>query len=161
MKKDRFLMGILIFIGVLVAAALVLFFVRNEKPAYGPEDTPDGVLHNYVVALQVNDYERAYSYLAEKDKKPTFDTFQRAFLTRQLNPGDSALQIGDVQTLTNGEAWVNITIQNPGNGLFNNSWSSTDKGSLVRQKGAWKITSLPMPFWGWEWYQPTPVPVKP
>jgi hypothetical protein len=161
MKQDRFLMGILSFIGLLVVAALVLFFVRNEKPAYGPEDKPEGVLYNYAVALQLHDYERAYVYLAEKDNKPTYNTFHQAFLTRQLDTSTSALQIGNVQMLENGEAWVNVTIQYAGSGLFNNGWSSNDKGTLTRQNGAWKITFLPNPYWGWDWYQPTPVPVKP
>lgn len=160
MKQDRFLMGILIFIGLLVAAALGLFFLRNEKPAYGVEDTPEGVLHNYAVALQLHDYQRAYGYLAEKDDKPTYNAFQQAFLTRQLDTSTSALQIGDVQMLEDGTAWVNVTIQFVGNGLFNNSWSSNDKGTLVTQKGSWKITYLPNPYWGWDWYQPTPIPVK-
>src|SRR5512135_2504509 len=125
MKQDRFLLGILIFIGLLVAAALVLFFVRNEKPAYGREDTPAGVLYNYAVALQLHDYQRAYGYLADKKNKPTYDAFYQAFLNRQLDTSTSALQIGNVQLLANGDAWVNVTIQYAGNGLLNNGWSST------------------------------------
>ena len=160
MKQDRFLMGILIFIGVLVVAALVLFIVRNEKPVYGPEDKPEEVLYNYAVALQLHDFERAYSYLAEKANKPTYNTFHQAFLTRQLDTSNSALQIGNVQMLENGEAWVNVTIQYAGSGLFNNGGYSSDKGTLVRQNGAWKITFLPNPYWGWDWYQPTPAPAK-
>lgn len=161
MKQDRFLLGILIFIGLLVVAALVLFFVRNEKPAYGPEDTPSGVLYNYALALQLHDYERAYSYLAEKENQPTYQAFQQAFLTRQLDTSTTALQIGNVQMLENGDAWVNVTIQFPGNGLLNNGYSNADKGTLTRQNGAWKITYLPNPYWGWDWYQPTPMPGKP
>lgn len=161
MKQDRFLLGILIFIGLLVVAALALFFVRNEKPAYGPEDTPEGVLYNYAVALQLHDYERAYGYLAEKDNKPTYNAFHQAFLTRQLDTGTTALQIGNVQMLENGEAWVSVTIQFAGNGLLDNGWSNNDKGTLVKQNGAWKITYLPNPYWGWDWYQPTPLPIKP
>jgi hypothetical protein len=160
MKQDRFLMGILIFIGVLVVAALVLFFARNEKPAYGPEDKPEGVLYNYAVALQLHDYERAYSYLAKKDNQPTYNIFHQAFLTRQLDTSNSALQVGNVQMLENGEAWVSVTIEYAGNGLLNNGWSNTDKGTLVQQNGAWKITYLPNPYWGWDWYQVTPVPAK-
>lgn len=160
MKQDRFLLGILIFIGLLVVAAVVLFFVRNETPAYGPEDTPQGVLYNYAVALQLNNYERAYSYLVEKDNKPTYDNFRQAFMTRQLDPGTSALQIGDAQTLENGEAWVNVTVQYAGNGVFNGGWSSSDRATLVKQNGDWKITYLPNPYWGWDWYQPTTEPVK-
>jgi hypothetical protein len=160
MKEDRFLMGILIFIGLLVVTALGLFFLRNENPAYGMEDTPEGVLYNYAVALQQHDFQGAYGYLAEKDNKPTYNAFQQAFLTRQLDTSTSALQIGNIQILEDGTAWVSVTIQYAGNGLFNNSWSSSDKGTLVKQEGAWKITYLPNPYWGWDWYQATPVPVK-
>lgn len=160
MKQDRFLVGILIFIGLLVIAAVALFFVRSQTPAYGPEDTPQGTLQNYAVALQLNNYERAYSYLAEKDNKPTYDNFRQAFLTRQLNPGTSVLQIGDVQTLENGEAWVTVTVQYAGNGVFDSGWSSPDRAILLKQNEAWKITYLPNPYWGWDWYQPTPIPVK-
>ena len=140
---------------------MTLFFFRNQEPAYGVEDTPEGVLYNYAVALQLHDYERAYGYLAEKDNKPSYNAFHQAFLTRQLDTGTSALQIGNVQMLENGEAWVSITIQFAGNGLLDNGWSSNDKGTLVWQSGAWKITYLPNPYWGWDWYQPTPLPIKP
>jgi hypothetical protein len=160
MKQDRFLLGIVIFIGLLVAAALALFVVRNEKPAYGAEDTPQGVIYNYVVALQLHDYERAYGYLAAKDNRPTYTAFYQAFLTRQLDTSTSALQVGDVQALENGETWVNVTVQYAGSSLFDNGWSNTDKGVLVKQAGAWKITFLPNPYWGWDWYQVTPAPVK-
>lgn len=162
MKQDRFLLGILIFIGLLVVAAVALFFVRNQSPTYGPENTPQGVLYNYAVAIQLNDYARAYGYLAEKNNKPTYDNFRQAFLTRQLDTSTSALQIGDAQMLQNdGEAWVNVTVQYAGNDVFNGGYSTTDKGTLIQQNGVWKITYLPNPYWGWDWYTPTPVLVKP
>ena len=156
MKQDRFLIGILIFIGLLVIAAVTLFFVRNRTPTYGPENTPQGVLYNYAVALQLNDYERAYGYLADKDNKPTLDTFKQAFLTRQLDTTTTALQIGNVQTLQTNEVWINVTVQYAGSGVFNSGWSSTDRATLEKQNGAWKITYLPNPYWGYDWYQPTP-----
>jgi hypothetical protein len=156
MKQDRFLIGILIFIGLLVIAAVALFFVRNQTPTYGPEDTPQGVLYNYAVALQLHDYERAYGYLAEKNNRPTLDAFRQAFLTRQLDTTTTALQIGDVQTLQSDQVWINVTVQYAGNGVFNNSWSNTDRATLEKQNGAWKITYMPNPYWGYDWYQPTP-----
>jgi hypothetical protein len=160
MKQDRFLFGILIFIGVLVVTAVALFIVRNHAPAYGPEDTPQGVVYNYAVALQLNDYARAYGYLAKKDNQPTYDNFQHAFLARQLDTSASALQIGDVQMLANGDAWVNVTIQYAGSGVFNSGYSLPDKATLIKQNGVWKITYLPNPYWAYDWYQPTPAPVK-
>jgi len=161
MKQDRFLMGILIFIGLLVLAALVLFFFRNGKPAYGAEDTPEGLLTNYAVALQLHDYQRAYGYLAGKDNQPTYKSFYQAFLTGQLDTSTSALQIGNVQLLPNNEAWVNVTVQNAGSGLLNSGSSDTAKATFEKQNGVWKITYLPNPFWSYDWYQPTPVPAKP
>jgi hypothetical protein len=160
MKQDRFLLAILIFIALLVVGALVLFFVRNQPPTYTTDDSPHGVLYNYAVALQLRDYERAYSYLADKENKPSYDAFHQAFTTRQLDTSANALQLGDVQTIQDGEAWVNVTVVYAGSGVFNSGWSSPAQAVLEQQDGAWKITSLPNPYWGWDWYQPTPVIVK-
>jgi len=66
MKQDRFLLGILIFIGLLVIAALALFFIRQDSQVYVADDTPEGVTRNYALALQKQDFQRAYDYLAEK-----------------------------------------------------------------------------------------------
>jgi hypothetical protein len=159
-KQDRFLLGILAFIGLLVVAAVGLFFVRGRTPVYEQENTPQDVLHDYALALQLNDPLRAYSYLAEGDNKPSYDSFHQSLLTRQVDASSAALQIGEVQVLSNGEAWVSVTVQYAGSGLFNEGWSSSDRAALVEQKGAWKITYLPSPYWGWDWYQPTPQPVK-
>lgn len=161
MKQDRFLLGILIFIGILVIAAVVLFFVRSETPTYGPEDTPEGVLRNYALALQQKDYERAYTYLADKAHKPGYDTFLAAFLTQQLSIGNASLDVGSVQHQTDDEAWLSVTVVYAGSGPFDQGWSSPDRATLVRQNGAWKISYLPYPFWGWDWYQTPVEPVKP
>ncbi len=160
MKRDHFLVGILIFIGVLVIAALGLFFFRSRAPAYGPEDTPQGVVYNYAVALQLKDYARAYSYMAKKDHQPSLDTFERAFLGRQIDPSTSSLQVGDAQILPDGEAWVDVTIQYASSGVFDSGSAITQKATLIKQGSAWKITSLPYPYWGFDWYTPTPPPVK-
>lgn len=155
MKNDRFLTGILVFIGMLVVASVALFFFRNRTPVYGLEDSPEGVVYNYTVALTLRDYQRAWSYLVENEGRPTFAAFQQAFLIRQIDPGAAALQVGRAQILPDGSAWVSLTVQYPGSGIFNNGSSSTDKATLVRQNGAWKITYLPYPFWGFDWYTPT------
>jgi hypothetical protein len=71
MKTDRFLTGILIGIGVLIVLALALFFLRREAVDYRVEDSPDSIVHNYILAIERQDYERAYRYLAETDVKPS------------------------------------------------------------------------------------------
>jgi hypothetical protein len=59
---DRFLLIIVGAIVVLVIVAFVVVLVR-PKPEYRPEDSAEGVAHNYLLALQKGDYERAYGYL--------------------------------------------------------------------------------------------------
>jgi len=161
MKHDRFLLGILVFIALLVAAALTLFFTRQDMQTYGAEDTPEGVIRNYVLALQNRDFERAYGYLADKDNKPTLDAFRQAFLNRQLDISNAAIQIGSVEMIGSDQAMVEVTIVYASSDPFSTGWSSNETALLVEQDGAWRISSMPYPYWGWDWYQPTAAPVKP
>lgn len=62
-STDRMLVGIVIGAVLLVAAALAVTFLR-PKPAYQSEDSPEGVVHNYLLALRQEDYQRAHGYLA-------------------------------------------------------------------------------------------------
>ena len=161
MKQDRFLVGILIFIGLLVIAALALFFIRKDNQVYVVDDMPEGVIRNYTLAVQKQDYQRAYGYLADKDDKPSYETFRRAFLTNQLDPSFNAIQVGSVQYIDSTEATVSLTVLYAGNGPFTESWNSTDTASLFMQDGAWKLSYMPYPFWAYDWYQPVIQPVKP
>jgi len=86
MKQDRFLMGILVGIGILMVLALIVFFTRKDTQTYISEDAPEGVVHNYVVAVLNKDYEKAYSYLADLDHKPTYEEFRDSFLKGMVNP---------------------------------------------------------------------------
>jgi hypothetical protein len=164
MKQDRFLLGILIFIGVLVVAALGLFFLRQDSQVYVVDDSPDNIIRNYALALQKQDYQRAYTYLEDAPAKPTYDAFRRSFLTNQLNVTNNALQVGVVQNISSTEATVSLSILYPGNGPFNQGYSSTDTATLVLQGGAWKLSYMPFPYWSFDWYQqaqPTALPAKP
>lgn len=163
MKQDRFLVGILIFIGVLVVAALALFFFRQSNQVYVADDTPDNIIRNYALALQKQDYQRAYTYLADNAGKPTYDAFRRAFLTNQLNTSTNALQVGSVQYINSSEATVSLTILYASFGPFSQSSSSTDTATLVQQGGNWKISYMPYQYWSYDWQvpQPTLMPVKP
>lgn len=62
-NTDKILIGIVIGIVLLV---MVAFVITLTKPAevYQPEDTPEGVVHNYLLALKIEDYERAHGYLS-------------------------------------------------------------------------------------------------
>lgn len=160
MKQDKFLIGILAFIGLLVAAALTLFFVRKDTAVYRSEDTPENVVYNFALSIQLNDLERAYGYLADLENKPTKAAFFQSAQNGYLNVSGNALQVVKVTLQGQDNAWVDVIIQYMGNGPFDSGWSNQGRANLVRQNGAWKISSMPYPYWSGDWYLTSPVPAK-
>jgi len=154
MKQDRFLTGILIFIALLVVIALGIFLMRGNDLSYSLDDTPESVVRNYVLALQNMDFERAYGYLSDDDQKPDYETFRYSFLNQGLDTTNTSIQIGSTRYSGNDEAFVDITIVYNSGGIFSSPNTNREVASLVKQTQGWKITYMPYPFWGWEWYQP-------
>lgn len=153
MKQDRFLLGILIGIGVLVTLALVLFFTRKDNTlTYGSDDTPEGVVRNYVTAVFNRDYEKAYSYLADKKDKPTLEGFREAFLQNAINPDNLGVEIGRTE-ISGDQAFVTVYVQYGSSDPFSSSYRNEERAILVEQDGQWKLTQMPPNLWGWDWYQ--------
>lgn len=152
MKQDRFLVGILVGIGVLVVIALALFFTRQDNQEYVSDDTPEGVVHNYALALYKDDYDKAYAYLAEAKNKPTYNEFRQAFFNRYVDPGNAGLEIGKTE-IAGEEAYVTVyLIYNPSD-PFSSGYRNTETARLERQGGEWKLLQMPYNFWAYDWYQ--------
>jgi hypothetical protein len=153
MKQDRFLTGILIGIGVLVVVALAVFFTRKDTQAYISDSTPEGVVHNYVLAVLNKDYEKAYGYLADLEYKPTYEEFRRPFLNGYVNPDSTAVDIGETE-IDGDEASVEVAqIYNSGD-PFSSGYRDVQRAILVNQNGAWKLSNMPAyNFWDYSWYQ--------
>jgi hypothetical protein len=153
MKQDRFLTGILIGIAVLVVMALAVFFIRKDSQSYVSEGTPEGVVHNYVLAVLNGDYQKAYNYLADLEDKPTYEEFRDAFIKGIVNPNNSAVDIGEAE-INNDTASVEVAmIYNPRD-PFSTGYRDTQRAILVKQDGEWKLSSMPgYYFWEYSWYQ--------
>ncbi len=150
MKQDKFLLGILIFIGLLVVLSLALFFTR-DRPQPVADDTPEGVVYNYLLALQEKDYERAYAYLADEPGKPSRGAFEQ-YYRYNVDFSLLAVEVGAGRIL--GEsAEVEVVITRLSSDPFGRSWEENGIAFLTRQDGAWKIRGLPWQFWQWDWYQ--------
>jgi hypothetical protein len=155
MKQDRFLIGILVGIAVLVALALAVFFTRQQV-SYGPEQTPEGVVHNYVLSVLNQDYQKAYGYLADLEDKPTFDEFRRAFAVGRLSPRGNGVKIGAADVAGDG-ATVEVTVVYTPSDPFSEGFDSPGSAQLVQQNGAWKISSMPTyDLWDFSWYRSEP-----
>jgi hypothetical protein len=160
MKQDRFLTGILIGIAVLVVLALVVFFIRKDNLVYVADNTPEGVIQNYVVAVHKRDFVKAYTYLADLENKPTIEQFRQSFLDYNVNPANAGLDIGKAEI--NGDtATVSLGIIMSQNDPFSNGYRNTEYAQLVLENAAWKIKQMPFNFWAYDWYQPTPIPAPP
>jgi hypothetical protein len=156
MKQDRFLTGILVGIGLLVVVALAVFFSRRDTQTYISEDAPEGVVHNYVLAVLDKDYEKAYGYLAELEYKPTYEEFRRAFLNGEVNPDNQAVDIG-ASDIEDDIATVELELIYNSSDPFSTGYRNMMTADLVRQGGAWKLTLMPQyNFWGYNWYVEPP-----
>lgn len=147
-NTDKFLIGIIVGAVLLVGIAFTVAFMR-PKPAYQPEDTPEGVAHNYLFALQQGDYHRAYGYLspsltgypASADKFAT-DLDKYAWQINNLRQESVALTVESAR-LSNDRAEVSVKeTRFYQGGLFeSNEYSTTFRMTLHREEGAWKITA--------------------
>ena len=152
MKRDRFLISILIGIFILVAAALTLFFIHKSKQGYVSEDSPAGVFHNYILAIDQEDYERAYRYLADLPHKPTYEMFLERFpLGWPYMDYGQGVEIGKT-TIYDEQATVELNIIYDSGDPFDNGYQSNDKAHLIRQSGVWKIKDMTWGYWRWDWY---------
>jgi hypothetical protein len=156
MKQDRFLMGILGGIALLVVAALAVFFLRQDRQAYLSDATPEGVVHNYILAILRKDYQKAYGYLADQENKPTYDEFRTSFMIGMTNPENAAADVGRSE-IQGDTASVEIDmIYTPGD-PFSEGYRDAQHALLVNQDGQWKLTSMPTYyFWDYNWYQIPP-----
>lgn len=156
MKQDRFLIGILIGIAVLIVAAVVVFFTRKDQTTYISESTPEGIVHNYVLAILNKDYEKAYGYLAELEYKPTFEKFRQAFAVGRLTPGENGIKVG-ASEITGDSASVEVSMTYTPSDPFSQGYDNVGSAQLLLQNGVWKISSMPTyNLWDFGWYQVEP-----
>ena len=152
MKQDRFLTGILIGIGTLILLALGLFFTRQDKKDYLTEKSPYAATYNYVLAVTKDDYKTAYTYLADRQNKPTYDEFRQSFFNGNVSPNNVGVNIGTAE-VDGDEAYVDLTLVYSSSDPFSSGYNNTDSAQLVNQGGDWKIIYMPYSFWAYGWYQ--------
>jgi hypothetical protein len=156
MKRDRFLIGILVGISLLVVVAIVTFLTRQASQDYVAETNPDGVVHNFFFAFQQGDYERAYGYLAEGESKPGMAEFRSNLSQENTRSSDAGVQITDYDIVQNEDgsrgAVVDLVVIHTSSGPFDTGYRTYETAILVEQDGEWKIKEMPYWYW-WDWYR--------
>ena len=153
MKNDKFLIGIIIGIVILAVAAITIVLMRGQEEDYLADDTPTGVVHNYFLAIQREDYDKAYGYLSDEIKsKPDLNDFILV-VDNYGNGSEASLTIGE-SSIDDNRAQVKVSITTyHGGGLFDRgSYATQDTVHLrATPAGDWKIIQFPYPYWGYYW----------
>lgn len=143
---DKFLIGIVAAVVVLVGAVLALALLRPSQPSYRPDDTPEGVAHNYLLALQLEEYERAYNYLspALSGYPDDLDAFEDDVDDNRWSFGyyddDLSLSVETVDISGDRAKIIVRKTQFYRGGLFDSGQHSTTfEMTLSREGEAWKV----------------------
>jgi len=135
----------------IVAIALVFTMGRPGGETLLPEDTPEGTVQRYFLALKAEDYVTAYSYLSPPaSAKLTYDDWVRSIYT-PTEKSEWKVTLGK-SAVTGSEATVDVVIDvfRAGEPL-ENPVSTHHVTFFLKQEGtSWKITS-PWDVW-WLFY---------
>jgi hypothetical protein len=153
---DKVLIGIVAGIVLLIIVALVVTLTRPE-PTYQAEDTPEGVAHNYLLALQKEEYERAYNYLS-----PTLEGYPTSVKKFEEHIHDNAWRFRlDTDVTLSVESsrvtgnFATVSVRESrfwGGDLFDSGQSTyTFDMDLRLEEGQWKIIDSGSYFaWCWD-----------
>ncbi len=147
MKIDRFTLGIIIGVLLLVIGAVITVTVTGgrgwQSAEYLNEDTPEAVVHDAFLATVRNEPDVAMSHYS-RDVLEDDDNLHFRERFNYYDSGRSArrLRILDVDISEEGDkAYVTVAIDNFHQGGLFDSGTSTYRRTipLVREDGAWKI----------------------
>lgn len=153
-SSSRWLFAFAIAIGVLVIVAVVLVLTMTGEGATNllPEDTPEGTVQRYFLAIEAEDYEKAYSYLspstiAEESRYNSYEKWSQSFVQRQQKNVWKAT-LGE-SSVTDDQARVAVTIDvfRPDT-PFTNPVRTRHYTFLLKKEGtSWSITAPVYPLY--------------
>ena len=142
-----YLFGIAIGILVIVTVVLALTTGSSSDGPLLPENTPEGTIQRYLVAIRDGDYTAAESYLTFPDVDDKDLNVLRPNYRATEGPGWKAT-LGDT-TINGDEATVEVFVDVfRVRGPFENSVNTQRVNFLLeREEGVWKITSPVNIYW--------------
>jgi hypothetical protein len=137
-------------IGLLALLALLLVLNVGNKPVVLlPEETPQGVVQRYLMAIGSGDYLLAFNYLSlPPDGTTTYDIWRKSINFQANRPAYKAT-LGQSRVSGNdAEVDMVIDVFRNGGGLFNNAVNSNSIAFVLKIiNGTWKITSPTDVWW--------------
>jgi hypothetical protein len=145
--------AIVVSILVIATVSLVLLTKGNEVNIL-PDNTPQGIVQRYLVALQEKDYQKAYTFLSfdPSEKIQTYNDWLRMVIGGPQISNQSAWKAALGKTTQNGEgdnATVEVIIDTfrPGGPFEDPVRSQSIIFQLRKINDQWLITSPTYIFW--------------
>lgn len=137
-------MLILIVAGVILLVIVAFVAVlRRPPPEYTDDDSPEGVVHNYLLALQRREYERAYGYLSPALQTGDLVDFIEAVESDawRFDIGSNvALAVSDSQLSADNAARVEVQMTVSHNELFGSGQNTRTFDMFLRRvDGRWLL----------------------
>jgi hypothetical protein len=150
-SSNRFLLGFGIAITILVVITVTLVVTNRSIAPLLPENTPQGTVQRFLLAVQEHDFQKAYSYLhvEEKGVKLTYDDWAQS-VTPRFQTSSTAWKATLGKTVVTGDiatVEVLIDIFQPGGPFENPVRTQVDSYQLKQISGAWLITTRPWLYW--------------
>lgn len=164
--SSRWLVAIAATVAALVLVSVVVALVTPRGRAGTlPEDTPEGVVQRFVVAIKDQDYNQAHSYLSDRLKTYCTVRHMQDTTRQSVDQGNNQrVALLDTQTLSDSrvEVRVQVTQVNISPPFGVNEYSHEERYVLIQEGGEWRIDEPPWPV-GWcpglEGAPPKPFPV--
>lgn len=141
-STNRWLTIIGIIIAVLIIGATTLVLTLKNNSALLPDNTPDGVVQRYIIALKNTDYPTAYGYLsASTQTRVVYNQWKPVIYAGPDKPSWQ-VTLGK-PVITGNTATLDVVIDRFNNsvGILNNSiYSQTVTFQLEMETGKWKIS---------------------
>ena len=150
-SSNRLLLWFGAVIGALIALSIILVAVTTNQPEKVlPENTPEGTVQRYLLALNEGDYQKAFGYLSPSPQERfNYDDWMRSLGSRPGGSSPSWKASLGTATVTGSEARVNIIISvfAPGGPFSDPVRTNTVLFTLKRSGESWLITSPTYVYW--------------
>lgn len=149
--SGRFLVGFGIMIIAVVAAAIVLAVMGGNEPVKVlPEDSPEGTVQRFLMAVKEQDYVKAYSFISPQSeymKTSPYDNWIRSIQSQRSNSSWKASIIKSTVRENDATVEVAVDVFRPEGPLANPV--NTNRITFVLQKinGRWMINSPVDLYW--------------
>jgi hypothetical protein len=145
-SSNRFLLGFGIAITILVVITITLVLVNPGSITLLPENTPQGSVQRFLLAIENHDLPKAYSYLNViiGGKKLTYNDWMQSMSPRlQLSSLAWKASFGEIN-ISGNVANVEVIID-----IFQTGFplAQTENYELHLINSRWLITSYPLLYW--------------